>query len=637
MNTAVILAHATKLLAAQKPHPFLALPSLDQMSAAIGAGQDALDALRELLEMRGDAIKLSLADPLRHGYRLECWERADKLLGNAYDEEAAKWTFGTNREQVSELYILGGNRSSKTEFAAWLVVQTLLAISNSRIWCFQTSEKNSVHMQQERIFDYLPAELKKQSLRSDGTTKIKYSKANGFTNQVMVLPNGSVCEFRNYKQDIETIEGGEIDMAWCDELVPIDWIKGLRARVSTRNGLLLITFTPVKGYTPTVKEVLQGSEVIEETEVALLPAPADIAELCRLEPDTVIVRKPRRYRNGFQLMPLLRKVSFPRTARIIYFHTLENPFHDMARTIRDLEGAPEEVIKVKAYGEPSKPVANAFPKFSNAQVIDSEKFEAVKRATWYHIVDPCSGRNFFMIWLAVLPDRRMLIAREWPQLGDYIPGVGDPGPWAKPSGNKHDGDRGPAQDSFGWGFIRYAEEIRRIELELGQRWGGRQRAAGGSGEGWAPIEIAERIMDSRYASNPTLNRGASTTVLEEFAELTDDDGADCGLDFIPGPGHTIEKGLHAINAALDWDDDKPPGRENQPRLYVHEDCDATRFALGEWTGKDGQKGACKDPIDVIRYGILSELEFIDPDYPRGYRGGVNGCRRQGGRMSTIKA
>ena len=49
----------------------------------------------------------------------------------------------------------------------------------------------------------------------------------------------------NYAQKRDVIEGGEVDLIWCDELVPLDWIETLRYRIVTRSGKLIVTFTPI--------------------------------------------------------------------------------------------------------------------------------------------------------------------------------------------------------------------------------------------------------------------------------------------------------------------------------------------------------------------------------------------------------
>jgi hypothetical protein len=85
------------------------------------------------------------------------------------------------------------------------------------VWCFQTTAPNSIELQQPRVWKYMPPEWR--NARKGQVTNITYSVKGGFTEAKFVAPNQAVCIFRNYAQDPSTIEGGEIDACWCDELV----------------------------------------------------------------------------------------------------------------------------------------------------------------------------------------------------------------------------------------------------------------------------------------------------------------------------------------------------------------------------------------------------------------------------------
>ena len=137
------------------------------------------------------------------------WVRADELLA-------------THRD----LLILGGNRSSKTEYAARRVIKTLVEKPRAVAWCFQKDEDNSIEMQQPVVRKYIPEEWR--NLKRGTVTSVNYTIANGFSEGRFVLPSESRCVFRNYKQDVEKIEGGEVDIIWCDELVPQSWLETLR-------------------------------------------------------------------------------------------------------------------------------------------------------------------------------------------------------------------------------------------------------------------------------------------------------------------------------------------------------------------------------------------------------------------------
>ena len=142
----------------------------------------------------------------------------------------------------------------------------------------------------------------------------------------------------------------------------------------------------------------------------------------------------------------------------------------------------------------------------------------------------------------------------------------------------------PAQQPFGWSFMRYKQEIEKLE----------------EGE-----EITCRIMDSRFGASPTPTKSGVTTLIDEMGDI--------GLHFEPSVGARIDEGVSMINDLLDYDQDRDVGIDNSPRLFVHEDCKNLRFALSTWTGNDGKHGATKDFIDTLRYFCLAGLKDNVPE------------------------
>jgi hypothetical protein len=121
--------------------------------------------------------------------------------------------------------------------------------------------------------------------------------------------------------------------------------------------------------------------------------------------------------------------------------------------------------------------------------------------------------------------------------------------------------------------------------------------------------ILERWMDSRYGSSPTVTKEGSLTLIEQMSEL--------GVEFLAASGKEIEEGTTLVNDLLDYDEETQLGefssrlaRINEPRLFISEACPNTIYAVREWTGKDKQHGSCKDPIDVLRYAALANLDYI---------------------------
>ena len=362
---------------------------------------------------------------------------------------------------------------------------------------------------------------------------------------------------------------------------------------------------------------------------------------------------------GYEKVPRI-KIAGPGTdgnqrSNIIYFHITDNPYFgydgSLARApdgrvplfgkeryYRAYRKATRAKILSRVYGILTGQSAQQFPKFRDAvHVVRPDRVP--HEGSNYHVVDPCSGRNWFMLWIRIDTQGRWFVYREWPShghLGAYIPGIGDPGPWTLP-GQPADGVRGPAQNPFGFGLDRYRQEILRVEghpeardnvLSRGpHKLEERRSSAAATQPFMRPVHarpnpianlaepqragenILERWMDSRYGSSPTVTKEGSSTLIEQMSDLD--------MEFMAASGKEIEEGTTLINDLLDYDEEVPLGefsprlaRINESRLFISENCPNTIYAVREWTSKDKQHGACKDPIDVLRYAALADLNYI---------------------------
>ncbi len=632
-------------------HPVVPLPDAPWLRV------HALAELVDFLNDREEAIKRMKEDPLNWGWEPAMWKILDALCGFPWADptidaivaepdlakkksmrEQKAWCLKVRRALLKQdtpirvLLLNGGNRGSKTEWAASRVMKILLWKVGAKAWCFQQDADMSVEYQQMALYRYLPAELKTEKGIRRNPTYIAYKPQTGFAEQRFTLPNSSNCSLRNYQQAFEKIQGGELDVAWCDELVPATWVKELKARVATRGGWLIVTFTPVSGYTPTVKMFLDNAQKTVESTAFVLPEDGGKPELELAiqgedamawidgRPAQPAVPAGRKFAKVPRVM---RMVADPSHA-IVFFHSFDNPFGN-PRNLYDLYKNDTSMgQKMRFYGVATKAMTGQFPKF-NPLVHVVPTAAIPKRGTRLQIVDPCSGRNWAMGWAIV--DRapigkRFFIYREWPCPGKYVPGIGDMGPWAEP-GDKLDGDRGPAQRPLGWGIERYRNEIWRLEgrkvdenavpIEAlptkFDKWDfedpvpemRRRRRRPDEGE-----DIAERIMDCRYGNTPTQTRAGETTLIEE-----------CGTvgfepDFDPAPGaQSNDDRVHwvqMINNLLDYDEEKPISTLNSPRLFVSEECANTIFALQNWTNADGLHGACMDFVALLKYLVLHDPE-----------------------------
>ena len=519
---------------------------------------------------REEQIARMAEDPWRYGWVNPAWARADAA-------------FASLREQfpkgVTELLILGGNRSGKSRYFARRAMQHLVNTPGAKVWCLQSTEAASIQNQQPYLWEYLPAEWKPAAsgkLKKGAVANITYSQKGGFTENSFVLPNGSQCWFKFYSMEVTSIEGAELNFCWADELVTPDWLEALRFRLLTRDGELGIGFTPIEGYTSTVKEYLDGAKTLEESEAALLP----------------LFKNGER--TGFEMVPRVQQCVREK-ARVVYFHTADNPFGNPEAMATELRGSSRERVLMRAYGVPTRHRMSMFPKFRDAvHVVPPGKVS--KEGTVFHFVDPGEGKTWAMLWVRFTPDGRAWIYREWPCQDEYIEGVGYPGAWAEPDGKLQDGRPGPAQKACaGFGF----EDYKRI-IEAAEKADG--------------VTVSERWMDSRYGNTPTMTHEGVQTLIEQCSDRI-------GLDFLATSGQAISEGVAVINDWLSYNEEKPVDALNSPRLYINERCQNLIFSLKTWTGADGKRSGSKDFIDILRYIVLSGVGYEDPAMLRARPGG----------------
>ncbi len=542
----------------------------------------------EYLKERKGQIEDAERDPLYQGYEPAVWDTVDWHIADL----RKKYPKG-----VIKILIFGGHRSAKTRKASNYVNRALVKKPGSRWWCCDSTEAQSRANQMRLMWEQFPQQWK--NLDRDQVTDIRYSQADGFSKNLFVCPNKSEVAFKFYSMDLESLPGPELDGVWADELIPLEWVHFLGFRLANRNGIILVTFCPEFGWNETFGYFFEGAQMIEEQEAPLLPK--------RDEDGNVV---------GLQTRPRVMQCQDP-TARIIFFWTQDNPFGNYEALVQELKSkqAPESEISIRAYGVCTRSRNAAFPMFNKrSHVITPEAFAGIVKqypnADRFHLVDPCDGRMWFMIWVLCPHPDKWIIYREFPSYGHksaYIQGVGMPGPWAL-SGAALDGVKGPGQDSKGFSLERYREEIENRD----------------KGE-----SIVARYIDSRYATSPRTTAAAVTNLQEQLAEV--------GIDFftmVPGKGRIIggennDGSIDLINSALSYDLETEVGkwsakyaRLNVPQLQVVDTCPNVIDALEYWTGEDGQKGARKDPIDCVRGMFLTNVNFVGEDMYSFKGGGI---------------
>ncbi len=539
-------------------HPVMLLPTPYQVATVL-AQAGGFEELVKGLRAREEVIGLMGSDPFNHGWEAEQWRDAEELLA-----------------RKNEICALGGNRASKTEWAAKHAVKLMVRKPGARVWCFHTTSETSIRDQQPIIFKYLPVEWK--NAKKGRVTNVNYTVKNGFADGTFVGPNGSQCWFMNYKQDRDVIEGGEVDLWWGDELMPVDWLLTLRLRYVTRAGKGILTFTPVHGFTPTVGEYLTGAEVTRWIDSELVPTTVNWPK-----------GKPGK-------VPYIMDCMNPKMG-VIFFQSKFNPFSDYERLKDTFIGKSTDYILIRAHGVAQKVVGNVFPKFGKHNIVAHDKIP--KGGTNYLVLDFAWSRNWAMIWLKVEKvgkDReRIYVYREWPDYETY-------GEWAIPAA-KPDGERGPAQRPLGCGFNEYKRMI--LEKE-GHKFGASNAMI------VAPEDIFARYGDPRSGRATALTEDGGTCIIDKMAEEDSDAYGVVPSMFIePALGVTIAEGVNLINKWLAYDEEKPMGILNEPQLYISERCQNLIECMRIWTGQDGEKGASKDFIDLLRYAAVMRISAMD--------------------------
>jgi hypothetical protein len=646
--------------------------SYDITSVMMRAGNQARrcgpDEVIRALENRKKLIQNEKDNPYRHGFEPEFWHEADWRLAEL------RCAFPGQPVTLGILGGNGGGKSfyASKRFAQcmqenenWLCIQLSLDEDSS-----EEIAQALIYYHLDASLKTATGKAKRTA-----NQRMTYNVDGGFTDNSFSLENKCRANFKFYGGgDVNAMEGPRPDLVWADEMVPTDWVRAAIRRLVTKaekslalipqlkealaargrgeadaydrylkplipklfQGVCVVSFTPKNGYTQTVNMLVGKAKTLWEVDAELLPIKAGVTEGSAGGPEEFHRQNPG---------PLYEKV--PRVmyneeeqATILFFHIYDNPYGGNWEAQKALlaKKSRDEILW-RAYGVATKIAGVQLPLFGREAHVRPHLW-LPKTGTWYHIVDPTDGRNWCMIWAKVCPNPvgppLIWVAREWPQPGDWIVagGVGDPGDWAvlddsgradgrKKSGAvKMDGERGPAQRLWGLGFRQMAEEIERVERELYKL---EMRIAGDPDWETADgrIEVLEafccRIMDSRAANAETQQHGESQTLLQAmqeyglfFTSAGRDSGAEAGTT-------TIREGIGMIVDRLFFDRDKvvltPDGiyrfNGQAPSLFISEVCKNLIFCASNWTGQDGQKGAMKDFIDLLRYLVIANPMHIE--------------------------
>lgn len=582
-------------------------------------------ALHELHAKRELQISKEQHDPLKYGWEAPPLRILRQLLAGTYRPgtigtslAAAEWK---QTQGANDILALGGNGSGKTDAEAKLAMELLYFRDKQEVRCFSQNEQTSVRYIQRAMFRYMPPHLRRIT-RQGQTTKISYKEATGFSENMFVLPphppsesGGSTALFPTYKaweQDRKSVEGGECNGLTFDEEIPAELLDTLRFRAHKTGGWVMGGFTPVGGYTETVGQYIEGATILECIPARtvewnwwdntfswgewLLPADREYVKGCPKGHVPFVLQsgqgKGRRY--------------------VVIFPTPFNPYTNVAAIIDGTRGTPVDFILERLWGWPTKLARKAFPNFGPWHIIKRSRMPAMSELTVYHFMDPHGDRNWFMLWLGVDAEDNVYAFREWPD----VPTMGE---WALP-GSKPDGKVGPAQF---YGGNRGFDDYKLLILEI-EGW--RPNSEGVWEKGPDAWNVYDRRMDPRPAG--TVVRSAveaeftylnwmSDPVLQHGRRVAD------GLDISAAPHCGIEDGKQVVSDYLTrgWDPKQDVTPMNQPKFFVVDECENLIWALRTYTGADGDKGACKDPIDCLKGAAKMQIAHVNANTYGGGGGG----------------
>ena len=529
------------------------MPELSYERGELGSGMTS-DEARLLL--RDDPDRAELVVDM-----LENQPAQEELDPIQWGFSLPSWQRVMNRWEDDKVHVIfGGNRSSKTTFASRLLVHLAQEIPEAELRSFHVTEDRSIEDTQKFVWDALPKRYKEMKKRS-ASHSLTYTHKNGFTDGKVIFPphegykRGSYLRFNNYRQflqDSQIIEGMTAHCIHLEEECPAKLFETLLARVADYHGRIVMTFTTLQGWTDLVSSLLRGAETVES-----------------------------RYRDSLGMdLPVEQIRANWEGCRIHYFWSEDNPFFDSKELRKAYSKQPLEVKQARLYGVPSKVFQNKFPKFNpHVNVVAHEDIPFIKdpteRVTRYMVCDPAGSKPWVMIWVAVDVEGTWWVYREWPD--------STVGAWALPHANakgKSVGKAGPGQRPVGFGYENYADLIKDLEQDE---------------------EIFERLVDPRFGKATVRTASGETNMCNEMMEFD--------VFLRPAPGLEIEHGIQKINDLLSWDDTEPASEDNGPRLYVSERCDNLIYAMTEYSGNSREE-ACKDFIDVLRYGAVTPLDYV---------------------------
>lgn len=222
---------------------------------------------------------------------------------------------------------------------------------------------------------------------------------------------------------------------------------------------------------------------------------------------------------------------------------------------------PADEVEARTQGKSMYLKGLIFKDFDRKVHVLKEPVTPPLNSTIYNVVDPAADKPFFAIWA-----------------------------WAHPNGDLYIIDEHPNEDFFKMHNCQWTREDYKRMYEAKEH-------------GYDVIRVIDRhFADAMTAAN-------KKTLREEMAEI--------GMNYERSytASEEIDTGVMKVREYLKYDQTKPINSINRPKLYINPHCLNTIKGFERWsfdpkTGK--YQEAYKDPMDVVRYLVMSNPSPVEP-------------------------
>ena len=154
------------------------------------------------------------------------------------------------KEGPSIFVIFGSNRGGKSETGGIVMGEVFKRMKNIRMWAATHSDM-SVKVIQRKAHNLI---------RTKDIAYGEYNMVRGFTNNVVISKQNSVLYFKTFEQGNESFQGDDVNLIHLDEECPYSIYQECLVRLTDRQGILLMTFTALNGFTRLVNKFWESTD-----------------------------------------------------------------------------------------------------------------------------------------------------------------------------------------------------------------------------------------------------------------------------------------------------------------------------------------------------------------------------------------